>query len=624
MRAAVEQNGLALQYAHHSLRKKANIVRHAVEENPGALKFISRELEVTEDILCEAVARHGWDLVSGNLISFKWSKAVAKAAVLHSADALLRLPVQFKKDIDVVTAATSKFPRALECVDPSFHEQNNYKLAEDVVTKNGLALEYVKIYTPRNMVVGQMLISVVLAAVQANGLALKHADRFQTNGDIVLAAVKQNGLALQFADRVRRYVPVSLQQCKTIVLAAVKRNGLALQFAHSSLRKQHDVVLAAVEKTGLALQFADSSLQRCKDIVLAAVKQNGLALEYAHSSLRKQHDVVLAAVQKDGSALEFAHPLLRRDTDIVLAAVQKDGSALQFADRLLRADEIIVLPAVQKDGSALQFAHSSLKKDTDVVLAAVDQDGLALEFADFQCTDDRDTINAVIHTAVLRNALAFQFAQKENLTDADYEAALQQDVHVLEFMDDDDYRDIDIMTIALRTDYWVALHYVIVTEGMVHEILRGALRAKYSEVLQLLNFRDSDVQASIEIVRAAVERNGLAVLDYIPDWLKYGNDFIDAIIPYQPRVLEYVSLRNYVVDDASTASTASTASSLVDASWEPSSESSMCEMSVFSSWSSCAADGAEGGRGGGCCCGCCCCCCCCCAGRPLTPRERAS
>lgn len=79
------------------------------------------------------------------------------------------------------------------------------------------------------------------------------------------------------------------------MLAAVERNGLALRHASAEVQADRDVVLAAVKNNGCAIVYAAAELRRDRDFVLAAVERNGRALLYAPAEFRYDQDFVRAA-----------------------------------------------------------------------------------------------------------------------------------------------------------------------------------------------------------------------------------------------------------------------------------------------------------------------------------------
>lgn len=157
----------------------------------------------------------------------------------------------------------------------------------------------------------------VLAAVCHCGYDLNMCPMFQSDRKIVLAAVEANGMALQYAAK-------SLQADKEIVLAAVTRDAFALKYADKSMKADREVVLAALTGSGGhrdALRLSAEELKSDRDVALAAVSTHGYALEYVSADLQADRQIVLAAVRQAGtSVLKYA------DASLAMAIRQEYAS----------------------------------------------------------------------------------------------------------------------------------------------------------------------------------------------------------------------------------------------------------------------------------------------------------
>ena len=69
----------------------------------------------------------------------------------------------------------------------------------------------------------------------------------------------------------------------------------------------------------------------------------------------------LAAVKQDGGALRNASAVLRRDREVVLAAVRSDGMAFRYADASLRGDQEIALEAALQYPQVLKYCPPTLR-----------------------------------------------------------------------------------------------------------------------------------------------------------------------------------------------------------------------------------------------------------------------
>jgi len=138
--AAVQQDGLALEFASAELRDDHEIVLAAVQQNVQALQYASVELYGDREFML--------------------------AAVQQDDDALEYASAELRGDREFVLAVVQQNGRALEYADDELHGDRE----------------------------------IVLAAVQQNGRALQSASaELRDDDDIVLAAVQQRGFALRYA-----------------------------------------------------------------------------------------------------------------------------------------------------------------------------------------------------------------------------------------------------------------------------------------------------------------------------------------------------------------------------------------------------------------------------------------
>lgn len=157
-----------------------------------------------------------------------------------------------------------------------------------------------------------------------------------------------------------------------LMLAAVERNGLALRHASAELRSDRDVVLTAVASDGRALQYASAELQADQNVVTTAVTRCGHALQYASADLRGHRSIVLKAVRNIGWSLRFASVELRVDRDVVLKAAYNINWARQYVFVANKnVHPCLVLAAVASNDLVLRHTSEELGTDQDVLLEIV-------------------------------------------------------------------------------------------------------------------------------------------------------------------------------------------------------------------------------------------------------------
>ena len=235
--------------------------------------------------------------------------------------------------------------------------------------------------------------SLVLAAVQQHGTALRYTSARLSNNELVVrTAVKRSTVALRSASQ-------RLRNDTDFVKSLVSEHPLALRFASSRLQDSEVVALAAVERSGSVLQFVSTRLRDDESIVTAAVTEDGMALFWASDRVRGCERVVAAAVRNNGTALEYASSAMQDSEHIVRLAVCQNGMALQHASARLWCNRSIVRTAVSQNGMALRYAASELRSSEEIVLEAIAQNPLSLRLAS-------ESLFAVLSTSASQRSLS--------------------------------------------------------------------------------------------------------------------------------------------------------------------------------------------------------------------------
>ena len=236
---AVEQNGLALEFAHASLRGDRDVVRRAVECNGLALKFASLSLREDRILVGLAVENNGlaMEFVGGNLDE---DFSLALAAVERNGFALQFCSDTLKGDVGIVLAALAQ----KQAETDNFIDDHNFGASESDDSLD--AVEEVIIYAAPQLQCELCLLGGVQSQEMPSSTGSESHDE-------------------------------STRARNSAVIAAVRRSGHALQFCSEDLRADRDVVVAAVSSHGAALQDASDELRGDKEVVLAAAMNDGAA-----------------------------------------------------------------------------------------------------------------------------------------------------------------------------------------------------------------------------------------------------------------------------------------------------------------------------------------------------------
>ncbi len=232
--AAVKQDGMAIYFAPHHLKRNMDIVFAAVTQNGRALRALSADLRDTDAVVLAAIKE---DCVAIQHASARLRDEFAFVALSLSPHSFIYLSSKFRSDKAVV---------------------------KEVVSKAGHLIAYTSLELQKDP-------EVVLAAVSKNGLALQWAAKeLKSNPTVVLAAVEQHAQAFLYCD---------LNHDRKIALSAV-RCGKNFQHVAPALKTDPEIAMRAVAN--------------CKETFFWACEElkNGGLLGYMRA-LQSEHDTFM-------------------------------------------------------------------------------------------------------------------------------------------------------------------------------------------------------------------------------------------------------------------------------------------------------------------------------------------
>ena len=606
----IQKNGLALKFAskQQMMNPQLNLVCHAVNENGMALEY-APDCFKTQDKIVEMAVRN-------DPHAFHFAHGAPRKNPLLIILSQRCNPGQSQRDDNSIDLASSS---------SQSKKDKTYMLR--AVNLNGLNLAYASktLKDDRDL---------VQAAVKKNGLALEYASAKLRNDKLtVQVAVQNDGRALYYASE-------QLKGCSTIVKLACQNCSEALQYATEKIKGEKFLILEIVQSRGLALRYASNLLRQDVDVVLAAVHENDRSQQYASDTILKNSgslitddfDFILQAVQVDGTRLQYASRRLKEDINVVKAAVTQNESVIDLvpsalfpkifnfasADfreswkimlRAIEANEISMcyvteqlkknkkfnLEAVRRNGSALQYCISKFRNDIDVVVAAVVKNNLSLQFVppelicsescasalakvlDLETLDDSTIerllennglalrfcsnrirgIKSIVKKAVCNNGLAIQYAPcwLRGEKDVVWEA-INQNGTALQYASYFFQRDKEFVLKSVRNTNGVALQYAAslllcdepFLKTIFHEFpeLRGCRDFWMGlQVPEVFRFASDFIRRDEEIVGQFVSRDGLA-LKFCSEDLKRHFDIVLMAISENGNAVQYASveLRN--------------------------------------------------------------------------------
>ena len=502
VRAAVKKDGMALAAASDGLQQMDEIVYLAVEQNGLALQYarmlVGRPQDAAFVARYDALCRLA--LTPNELALQGLSEAESQARAAQNALAFQYMPAPFRDAKEFAMLAVNQNGLAYKWVEGNARQDRD--VVQAAFAQNGLALQFAPDF--------QADVPLVTIAVTQNGLALRQAPALQNNVQVVTFAVQQNGLALQYAP--------ALQNNDSVALAAVQQDGMALQYVSGQLRAQNAIAIAAIQQNGLAFEYADDVLHGNLAVATMAVDRNGLAYQWIVSPLSGDINLATAAVKNDGMAVQWIDPALFPGDQVkmlAIAAVNQNGQALQHVPYPFQDDIEVVTAAVTKHGQALRWASVRLQKDIPLTRLAAGQDGMAISWARPEPYYDAQGLTV----AVQQNGLALQWASEGLRGMNDIVAlAVKQNGLALRWASAQLQADPDMVRLAVRQNglalRWAAAPLRADLSIIPLALAQNGLAVGYVDLALLMRQTPEQKSISEELYNLATAQNSLAS-DYI-------------------------------------------------------------------------------------------------------------
>lgn len=302
VQAAVDRDGMALQYASANLRDDYSIARAAVRSDTQAMQFVSDDLR-DDPSFVYGVVKNRESLERGT-------------AALEFASERLRSDAKFMLSLNKLDS------NSLFYADPKLLADGDFM--RSAISANAASISFAdkKLKEDRDW---------VRETVAKNGFAFQHLPQnYRNDPEIALSAVTSHGSML-------RYVDDSLRARPEILSAAISSDPSALRYVPESVHSKplfRELVEYAVGRSGTTLRYA-GALSNDPKIAERAVKQSGLALEYVGGELRSKpefENIARAAVREDGRALEYLPKEYSQRADWAVDAVSSRPSAASNVD----------------------------------------------------------------------------------------------------------------------------------------------------------------------------------------------------------------------------------------------------------------------------------------------------
>jgi hypothetical protein len=228
-------------------------------------------------------------VLSKTLPKVPLTKLSALATVRKNVNFYETLPLDLKRDRDIIQAALNANGELLSYVPEDLRNEDNVRIA-----------------------------------VKSRGWALKDVTNVLKTKDIVHLAVRNRGSAIQFS-------PENLKNDPDIIRTAVSNDGNAIQFVPKD-KITKEIAFITVSKNGNSLHFIPIDIMD-DEIILSAVMNNGDSLKYVPEEL-KTETVILTAVKnrddEDVDLFQYFPPYFKEDRHFLFKVLKIDGTMVKF------------------------------------------------------------------------------------------------------------------------------------------------------------------------------------------------------------------------------------------------------------------------------------------------------
>jgi hypothetical protein len=327
--AAVKQNGMALQFAHPTLKNDPKIATYAVKQNINSAQYIDPSLHYDESFIMD---------------------------VLRSKPAFYRrLPADMKKKKSIA----ERFVRT---------KQDDYTEVLYAVNYCGRALKYASATLRDNETIALAAITNDRSAYFSISLRLKEKK------ELIYLAVEQH-------PEILAAVPDAIKNDIEIVQHALKHKRDPLRYvsadSHHIWNDRETMTLAALN-IDMKIDYLSARFRADEIFMRVLVAHNPWALDYATDELKNNASVVNIAVKCEGNALRLAGPDVKNNKKTVTLAFTQNIHSMRYAHDDLAEDQAFALQAVQHNGRLIRYFSQEIKENSDIACAAIENNGRAI------------------------------------------------------------------------------------------------------------------------------------------------------------------------------------------------------------------------------------------------------
>jgi hypothetical protein len=349
--AAIELDGLELQYASMRLQEDKEMVIRACQKNGGALEFcppgaVRDALTADRDFMLTVLRKHGGPMLR-----------------------LVSEPL--KRDRELLLEALAHGMRLRYC--PYDYQTDRAFLLDAMDRKALLYMEFNR-STQMDKEIAKAAICSPSSTPQVIARALEHAD-LEMCRDVVLSICHRGDV--DFCRDL--FQQANFKDDKEIVLAVLKKDPKLFSQATERLQRDPDVILAAIEEStaiDVIRAVSPETQQAHPEIVCKAIQHTSrrlmrhLRTYIRPESLWSNRDVAIAWIRRGNRVLDAFENLLQ-DPEVALEIAHYSFMEFSRVSENLRGDMDFMMKAVSRNGRVFRFTVSRLLANKQLAIAAV-------------------------------------------------------------------------------------------------------------------------------------------------------------------------------------------------------------------------------------------------------------
>ena len=401
------KSGSVLQYFDSKIKEDRDLVKMAVNNDPSAIQYASKELISDKEFLL-TLNRFDLTNVPKKLFSDQaFLKGIIESIYQHylltengldSEEAALLIDIFKKRDIDKET-----FKKLLVLSDDFVSEipeilKNDLEIAKILISKDVSNMESLSAAIRKNK------------EIKAFFEHIENRDFEGMSDEDLLILIRYAGYGVIDYENVKLFAKAvkSLDDAKRLV----KRETSAYPYLSADLKKNREVA----EIAGENLNNFPKELLNDTDFILSLLEKEPGILKHLPSSYKKDKKIALSVLNKETSCFEYFDSSLQNDPELINLVIEGINSNPKYGNSSDLDCLEFVADSIKSRDFALRVAHrgyvlKKYRKDKEIVLTALKRNPYA------GITVEEKNGNFNVWDCVLDVALLMPFSGVEPITE---------------------------------------------------------------------------------------------------------------------------------------------------------------------------------------------------------------